>query len=109
VALGGLRVSPPGALLLEGLDRRRGRELDQLARDVGIVGMRPQAVRALLGKPAAVWRDYPRIEDATGRIVREFHPYTAWEYKQLPGYWIGSHFQVFFREGAVSNVEANDD
>jgi hypothetical protein len=31
------------------------------------------------------------------------------EYKPLPGYWMGSHFQIFLNNKKVTGYEANDD
>ncbi|MBL7983917.1 MAG: hypothetical protein JNM91_02915 [Flavobacteriales bacterium] len=53
-----------------------------------------EQARDLLGAPS-------RVRDYGGTLT--------WEYKQIPGYWFGSHFQVFFRAGVVYGVEPNDD
>jgi hypothetical protein len=81
--------------LLEHLDSMRGRALADRAQAAGIIGMDRDQVRALLGEPSET-PDY-----GTGE--------PQWNYKQMPGYWFGSNFQVFFRSNIVHSIEANDD
>lgn len=81
--------------LFERFDNMRGRALAERARAAGIVGMDREQVRALLGEPSQT-KDY-----GTGE--------PQWNYKQIPGYWFGSNFQVFFKSGIVYGIEANDD
>ncbi|MBK7944432.1 MAG: hypothetical protein IPJ85_03560 [Flavobacteriales bacterium] len=83
-------------LLLEPFDNRRGSELAQHAHESRLIGSTQSRVRAFLGEPSRI-KEY-----APGALT--------WEYKQLPGYWFGSHFQVFFgTTGLVEGFEANDD
>ncbi|MBP6642485.1 MAG: hypothetical protein KA186_05325 [Flavobacteriales bacterium] len=83
------------AIILEPLDNRRGAAMAKRAHAAGIIGMDHDQVRALLGEPS-------RVQYFSG-----YEP--TWEYKQVPGYWSGSHFQVFFKSGVVYSVEPNDD
>lgn len=82
------------AFMLEPLDNMRGAALNKQSHMAGIIGMDEDRVRALFGEPSRVLV-YPGV--------------TTWEYKQIPGYWLGSYFQVFFKSGAVYGVEPNDD
>ena len=82
-------------LVLEGLDTARGAKLVGRAREAGLVGKGMDDVVRLYGTPAG---------------VAEYSPgTTTWEYKQLPGYWMGSYFQVFIESGKVVGFEPNDD
>lgn len=83
-------------LLLEPFDNRRGSELAQHAHESRLIGSTQSRVRAFLGEPSR---------------IKEYTPDRfTWEYKQLPGYWFGSHFQVFFgATGLVEGFETNDD
>jgi len=83
------------AFFLEPFDAHRGHLLASEASCSGLVGMSAEQVRARLGTPDTVHHF------KSGEIL--------WAYKQLPGYWLGSSFQVFFRDNAVSGFEANDD
>jgi len=80
--------------VLEPLDEQRGHALAAKASAAQLVGMTDEQARALLGTPRSVHHS-----DGT----------TLWAYKQLPGYWLGSSFQVFLRDEAVTGFEANDD
>lgn len=80
---------------LEPFDAHRGDVLASEASNAGLVGMSAEQARATLGEPDSV----SYIESGT----------TLWAYKQLPGYWLGSSFQVFLRDDAVTGFEANDD
>ncbi len=80
--------------LLEPLDNLRGDTFRRRASEAGIIGMDQEQVRALFDEP-----------DKRG----ECKDVTTWEYKQLPGYWFGSNFQIFFRSGRVYGTEPNDD
>jgi hypothetical protein len=81
-------------LILEDLDTSRGSDLARQAREAGLVGMNMNQVSRLFGTPEGV------LDNAVD---------STWEYKQLPGYWFGSHFQVFFESGQVVGFEPNDD
>ncbi|MBK9514232.1 MAG: hypothetical protein IPO05_11560 [Flavobacteriales bacterium] len=81
--------------LLEPVDNRRGAAMARMTHAAGIIGMDHTQVRELLGEPT-------RVHHYQG-----YEP--TWEYKQVPGYWSGSHFQVFFTDGRVHGVEPNDD
>lgn len=80
--------------LLEGYDSARGAAMARRGHRAGIIGMDQEQVRKLLGEPT-------RIRDYSGT--------PTWEYKQVPGYWMSSYFQVFFKAGKVYGIEANDD
>ena len=80
---------------LEPFDAHRGHVLASEASNSGLVGMNAEQARAMLGTPDSVHH----FESGT----------TLWAYKQVPGYWLGSSFQVFFRDNAVTGFEANDD
>ncbi len=80
--------------ILEPLDNMRGASFRNRASAAGIIGMDDTQVRSLLGEPSRIQCDSDVL---------------TWEYKQIPGYWFGSYFQVFFRSGVVYGVEANDD
>lgn len=74
------------------------------AKEGRIIGMNPAQVRALLGEPTSQWtQETSRWE---GKVLPG---YTAWEYQPLPFYLFGSRLQVFFENGRVRNIEANDD
>jgi hypothetical protein len=81
--------------VLEPYDEQRGLALSARATEGGLVGMAPAEVRGLLGEPTYV----SQLD----------HDTTCWGYKQLPGYWLGSHFQVFIQRRSVTGFEANDD
>lgn len=81
--------------VLEPFDEHRGHVLAAKANAAQLVGMTGEQARALLGTPNSVHHF------ASGT--------TLWAYKQLPGYWFGSSFQVFVRDKAVTGFEANDD
>jgi hypothetical protein len=82
-------------LVLEGFDTARGAELARKAQAAGLVGLGMDKVVKLYGSPLG---------------GAEYSPGTmTWEYKQLPGYWMGSHFQIFFKSGKVVGFEPNDD
>lgn len=82
------------AIILEPLDSMWGVAMSNRASAAGIIGMDETQVRSLLGEPSK---------------VRYYSNVLTWEYKQIPGYWFGSYFQVFFRSGVVYGIEANDD
>ena len=95
IAVAGLLVNPfSQAFLLEGMDNLRGRSMANQAHAEGIIGMKEYQVQELMGEPSRVW---------------QYNATLTWEYKQIPGYWFGSYFQVFFSGGVVYGVEANDD
>jgi len=81
--------------VLEPFDEQQGAALAAQATEWGLVGMAPAEVRSLLGEPTYV----SQLD----------HDTTCWGYKQLPGYWFGSHFQVFIARQSVTGFEANDD
>lgn len=81
--------------VLEPFDERRGEVLTAKVHAAQLVGMTGEQARSLLGEPSAVHH----LESGT----------TIWAYKQLPGYWLGSAFQVFVRDEFVTGFEANDD
>ena len=80
---------------LEPLDARRGDALADHATTAGLLGMTSSCVERLLGSPS-----YRNDRSLTAM---------TWGYKQVPGYWLGSHFQVFFEDGKVVGYEPNDD
>lgn len=95
IGLAALPVNPISQIpLFEWMDNLRGSSMAQRARTAGMIGMDPDQVRELMGEPSN---------------VGYYNETLTWEYKQIPFYWLGSNFQVFFRAGVVHNVEANDD
>lgn len=82
-------------LVLEPYDQQRGLALAAHASSASLLGMAATDARGLFGEPSYVWQ----LDSDT----------TCWGYKQLPGYWLGSHFQVFLEDQAVVGFEANDD
>jgi len=82
------------AIILEPLDNMRGASIRNRASAAGIIGMDETQVRSFLGEPSR---------------IRYYSDVLTWEYKQIPGYWFSSYFQVFFRSGVVYGIEANDD
>jgi hypothetical protein len=81
--------------VLEPLDQRRGNAMKHQADDSDLVGKTRSEVRATLGSPSVEYSSTPGRE--------------TWEYKQVTGYWLGSHFQVFFEQDTVYGYEPNDD
>jgi hypothetical protein len=88
----------------EKLDTDRNNSYAEKARQAGIIGKSTAQITSLFGRPESI-SSYGSFEQ-NGKLMEG---YTCWEYKPLPGYWLGSHFQVFFRNGIVSSFEANDD
>jgi len=80
---------------LEPLDERCGNAMAEQARDADLLGKTQSAVVAALGTPDC---EYSRAPDRR-----------TWEYKQVPGYWVGSHFKVFFQDGTVHFFDPNND
>ena len=100
-----LLVNPVAQVFIfERLDTERNNSYAETARRVGIIGKTPAQIISLFGKPEGISSYGPFEQD--GKWMKG---YTCWEYKPLPGYWLGSHFQVFFTDGIVSSFEANDD
>jgi hypothetical protein len=81
--------------LLESTDWDRGLAMAQQAKEQSIKGMGPAEVRKIHGDPSYTYLL------GTGTLV--------WGYKQVPGYWLGSHFQVFLEQDVVTGFQANDD
>jgi len=88
------------AFILEPLDTKRNYDYAKRAQHAALLGKNPSQVEAIFGNPEYTWTQSPSSGE-TG--------YICWEYKPLPGYWLGSHFQIFFVNGKVRNFEANDD
>jgi hypothetical protein len=82
-------------LYLEPLDTYLNNQLWDKAKEHHVIGMNLKQVVKIFGNP-----DNVRMHGAQNRI---------WEYKPLPGYWMGSHFQIFFIDEKVTGYEANDD
>jgi hypothetical protein len=80
---------------LEGLDSSRGQAFQARALSLGLVGSSSERALAAFGKPSYTW---PLSSGST-----------IWGYKQVPGYWLGSHFQVSVRDGIITSIEPNDD
>jgi hypothetical protein len=96
-------------IFLESLDTHVNCRMRDRADQLQIIGKTPGQVRRLLGKAHRVRTGAPRTTDLAGNVTREGETSTTWEYKPLPMYWLGSHFQVFFVDGRVKYHEANDD
>jgi hypothetical protein len=82
-------------LYLEPIDTYLNNQLRLKAKDLEIVGMRSKQVTEVFGNP-----DKVRASRGGNRIF---------EYKPLPGYWMGSHFKIFFIDEKVTGYQANDD
>ena len=82
-------------LYLEPLDTYLNNQLWDKAKGLDVIGMNSKQVVKIFGNP-----DNVRSNGARNRIL---------EYKPLPGYWMGSHFQIFFIDEKVTGYEANDD
>jgi hypothetical protein len=95
--------------ILEPLDDRLNYAFRDHVAQLDIVGKTPEDILALVGKPGSDWTDTPQMLDGKGNVTWTGETYRAWEYHQLPLYWFGSKFQIFFKDGRVSNWEANDD
>jgi hypothetical protein len=100
-----LLINPYGQyLLLEGWDTSRNYSYALKANNIHIIGKTPSQVKEIFGEPERTWRQ--ETFTYNGKQIQEC---ICWEYKPLPGYWLGGHFQVFFTDGVVSSFEANDD
>lgn len=95
--------------LLEPYDTAANERWSSRAEAADLLGKTRDEVRNELGDPLFMSQENSRILDSNGREARAFEPYELWEYKPLPGYWLGSHFQVVFKNGRASAFEANDD
>jgi len=89
-------VNPAAQVLfLEPLDQRRGNEMARRAHGSELLGKTKAEARAVLGSPHGEYSSTP------GK--------TTWEYKQLTGYWLSSHFKVFFDQDVVYYFGPNND
>lgn len=99
-----LLVNPLSQMLfLEPLDDKLNARYLRKANAIHLVGKSPGAVEAAFGKPERV-STYPPLvyngETIPGGVL--------WEYKPLPGFWMGCRFQVSFTKGVVSSFEGFD-
>ena len=96
-------------IFLESIDTHMNYRWRDKAEQLQIIGKTPEQVRQLLGKAHESAPSTPRTIDRDGNVTWQGETYTTWEYQPLPVYWLGSRFQVFFKNGKASSFEANDD
>ena len=90
-------------LFLSPLDDKLNAAYLRKANAAQLVGKPASSVQSIFGNPDVVVTYPPSVyngESIPGHVL--------WEYKALPGFWLGYSFQVSFAKGAVISFEGFD-
>jgi hypothetical protein len=99
--------------LFEPFDDTANLKLGEFARQSALVGMSPEEVTALLGRPDEVHHvGASFIQHTDGSLTPVGEPCIEWDYQPIGWYWFGSKLQVFFSDAkrpVVTSIDPNDD